>query len=189
MLLPLLILTLAAPADSPNQAESHWQLNLDALTARPAVLPGVSLGAAAEAQWHLSSGYLLARLGWDRSSAANVEWIINHDQFIAALGAGLSATLGEGRLFLQAGAGASGIYEVLGRHQRQRIDTAGTPGGSRSTFTAGPLGFAEAGLALTVRNNVSCLLAVGPSVVRTVVSGSPLWRFGGSARLGVAYDF
>ena len=32
-------------------------------------------------------------------------------------------------------------------------------------------------------------VAVGPTVVRTLVDGSALWRFGGIARVGAAYDF
>ena len=175
----------AAPALDPQ-----WQLSLAVATGRPAVLPGLATGVTAEADWRLSTPlFLFARAGWTTASAANVEWVIDHQQFTAVAGVGLSTALGVGRLFAQAGAGASGLYETLSRHQRQRIEAAGVPGGVETSFTVGAMAAAEGGVAISLLHGVSALFAGGPAATQTDVNGKRTWRVGGAARLGVAYDF
>lgn len=173
------------------EAEPRWRLALSALTARPAVLPGLSLGATAEVgrRLELFPGFVFARLGYTASSAENVAWIISHDQYLLAVGAGVATNIGSGRFWAQAGLGASGLYEVLSRHQRQRIDAAGVSGGSETTFTVGPYGFAEGGVTVELRGHAAAFLAAGPVLTRTPVNDVTQWRLGGSARLGVSYGF
>ncbi len=172
--------------------QPRWQVNAAASSGTPPVLPdGLSFGAAVEGQRRLSTfpGFLSARIVWSRASAANDAWIIDHHQFVAALGVGVAARLGVGRVWAQAGAGTSGLYEVLSRHQRLRIEVAQVSGGVETTFSAGPYAFAELGVALLMRGHVSGFLAGGPTLARTVVTGDVLTRLGGAVRLGVAYGF
>jgi hypothetical protein len=168
-----------------------WGISGSAATGTPPVLDGVSLGATAEATRGIGGrgAFLSARLGWTAASAANTSWIIDHHQFVAAVGAGWSATLGAGRVWAQAGGGTSALYEILSRHQSARIEAANVPGATETSLSLGPHAFAELGLALRMRGSVSGFLAAGPTVCRASVEGATLWRFGASARLGVAYDF
>jgi hypothetical protein len=169
-----------------------WEVSASAAASTPAALAeGVSLGATAELQRRLPWGplFLSTRLGWTEASSANQSWTIDHHQFLIAAGAGATTTLGAGRLWAQAGAGASAIYELLGRQQRQRIDAAGVPGGVETSFTLGLHAFAELGVAVRLRGAASGFLCGGPTLSRVSVDGSPLWRVGLGARLGVAYDF
>ena len=101
----------------------------------------------------------------------------------------VAATLGAGRVWIEAGGGAEALYEILSRHQLERIQSAGVPGGTESTLAVGPYAFAEAGIGLRLRDPVRGFLAAGPTVTRTNVDGGALWRAGGLARIGVAYDF
>jgi hypothetical protein len=184
-----------APPPAPEavvaEALPRWRLAVSALTARPAVLPGLSLGATAEVgrRVELFPGFVFARFGYTASSAENVAWVISHDQYLLAAGAGVATTVGAGRFWAQAGLGLSGLYEVLSRHQRQRIDAAGVSGGSETTFTVGPYAFAEGGLTVELRGHASGFFAAGPVLTRTPVNDSTAWRLGGSARLGVSYGF
>jgi hypothetical protein len=182
---------LAGPA--PARAEApRWELSAAALGGTPAVLvPSVALGATAELHRRLGATPLFigARLGWMVAEAANESWTIEHHQPLAAVGLGVAGSLGAGRLWAEAGGGASGLYERLGRHQHLRIDAAGVPGSVQSSFAVGPYTFAEIGVGVRLRGAVSGVLAAGPTLVRTRVDGHPLWRAGAGARLGVAYDF
>jgi hypothetical protein len=173
-----------------HAAAPLWQVSGSAATATPAVLPqGLTLGATAEGARRLGRGFVSARLGWSAASAANEAWIIDHHQFVAAIGLGASATLGAGHLWAQAGGGLHVLYEILSRHQRQRIEAAGVPGATETAVSLGPHAFAEFGLGVQMRGTVMGFLAAGPTVCRTRVDGAALWRVGGAARLGVAYDF
>ena len=186
---------MAAPpldASSEAQAAGRWEVSAAAATATPLVLPqGLSLGATIELRRRLAAGpyFVSARAGWTAASAANVAWIIDHQQLVAALGAGAAARVGAGHLWAQAGGGAAGLYEVLSRHQRERVDAAGVPGGSESAFALGPYAFAEAGVGVEMRGRVSGFIAAGPALSRSTVAGSARWRLGGFARLGVACEF
>jgi hypothetical protein len=184
----------AVSADEGDAAAEarRWAISASASTATPFVLPaGLSLGATAELLRRLGPGpvFLAARTGWTAASAANVAWIIDHHQFVAAVGAGLAARVGAGRLWAQAGGGAAALYEMLSRHQRDRVEAAGVPGGTESSFTLGPYGFAEVGVAVDMRGGVSGFLAAGPALTHTRVDGGALWRLGGFARVGVACAF
>jgi hypothetical protein len=182
----------AGAARARAAAPARWQVSGAAASGTPAVLPqGLSLGATAEAVRRLGarSSFVSARLGWSAATAANTAWIIDHHQFVAAIGIGLSATLGAGRIWAQAGAGASSLYEILSRHQRERIEAALVPGAAETSLTLGPYAFGELGVGVQMRGAVSGFVAAGPTICRTSVGGEPLWRYGGSARLGVAYDF
>ena len=189
------LLALAATAEtsaSAPEVPSRWQVSASAATATPMVLPkGLALGAAAEAQRRLDQRpvFFSLRAAWTAASAANVEWIIDHHQLVAALGVGAVTQLGAGQLWAQAGAGVAGIYEVLSRHQLERIQMAGVPGGTETSLSFGPYGFAELGVAVKMRGPVSGFLAAGPAVSRANVDGSPVVRWGGLARAGVACDF
>ena len=188
----LLALAAAAETSSGAQVPPRWQLSASAATATPMVLPrGLALGAAAEAQRRLNRGplFLSARAGWTAASAANVEWIIDHHQLVAALGMGTLAQLGAGTVWAQAGGGIASVYEVLSRHQLERIQMAGVPGGTERSLSVGPYGFAELGVAVKMRGPVSGFLALGPAVSRARVDGSAVVRWGGFARAGVACDF
>jgi hypothetical protein len=198
MLCPLAtisLLALAASADASSTLDEvppRWQLSVSAATATPMVLPkGLALGAALETQRRLSAAplFLSARAAWTAASAANVEWIIDHNQLMAALGFGTLAQLGAGQVWAQAGAGIAGVYEVLSRHQLERIQMAGVPGGSETSLSFGPYGFAEVGVAVKMRGPVSGFLAGGPAVTRAQVAGNGVVRWGGFARVGVACEF
>jgi hypothetical protein len=149
----------------------------------------VGVGAQAELARRSGPVFLSARLGWAQVSAANESWVIDHHQLTAALGLGLLRSAGVGRVWAQAGAGACGLYEVLSRHQRERIDAAGVPSGATTSWAAGPYAFAELGVALQVRGPLGVLVAAGPELLRTTVDGAALWRTGAAARLGVMLDF
>jgi hypothetical protein len=167
----LVVLGLAPTA---RAASPRWEVSASALVGTPAVLvPGVALGATAEVQRRLGSTpvFLSARLGWMAASAANQSWTIDHHQPMGAVGLGLTGALGAGRFWAQAGGGASGVYERLGRHQRLRIDAAGVPGGVETSWALGPCFFGELGVAVRLRGAVGGLLAGGPTVVRTEVDG------------------
>jgi hypothetical protein len=176
-----------ARADAPR-----WEVSASALVGTPAVLvPGVALGVTAEVHRRLGSTpiFLSARLGWMAASAANQSWTLDHHEPSGAVGAGVSGALGAAHLWVQAGGGASAVYERLGRHQRQRIDAAGVPGGLQTSLALGPCFFGEVGVDLQLRGALRGLLAGGPTLVRTRVDGHPLWRAGAGARVGLAYDF
>jgi hypothetical protein len=173
-----------------GQGLPRWELSAAAAMGTPSVLPhGAGVGAALEVARRTGPVFVSGRLGWELASAANADWIIDHHQLVAALGVGLQRALGVGRVWAQIGAGASGLYEELSRHQRQRIDAAGVASGSRRSFALGPYGFAELGVAVRVRGPLGAFLAAGPALVRTEVEGAALWRAGPAARLGVVCEF
>jgi hypothetical protein len=186
-----MVLATAAPALAQVEAP-RWDLSVSAAAGTPAVLAtGMSLGATGEVQRRLGARPLFAslRLGWTEASAANPSWTIDHHQFLLAGGVGAATTVGAGRLWAQIGAGATGLYELLGRQQRQRIEAAGVPGGVETSFTLGLEGFGELGVAVALRGGACGLLALGPTLSRTSVADGVRWRPGVGARLGVAYDF
>lgn len=188
----VLVLAGAGAARASGDVEPRWELSASTSTGTPPVLSqGLALGAMAEIERRARGLplFLSARLGWSRASAANQSWIIEHDQLLAAAGVGVGAGLGAGRIWAQAGGGASGLYEVLSRHQRQRIDSAGVRGGVKTALSLGIYGYAEIGVAVRLRGAVSGLLAAGPTLARTTVDRDPLWRLGAAARLGVALAF
>jgi hypothetical protein len=180
----------ASATDEAGAAPPRWEVSASVSSGTAAVLPGLSLGAIGEVERRLSTLplFVSARLQWTTASAANESWIIDHQQLIAAVGAGAAATLGVGRVWAQAGGGVGGLYEVLNRHQLQRIQSAGVPGGTETSLTLGPTAFAEVGVAIRMRL-VNAFVAGGPTLSRTLVAGSGLWRTGASARVGVSYDF
>lgn len=188
----LLLATLVGASDVPTgESRPRWELSAAVLTGSPAVLDsGVALGAQAEVQRHLATRPFFGslRLGWALASAANPSWIIDHHQLQAALGVGATKMLGAGRLWLQGGGGVGGVYEVLSRHQIERISAAGVPGGRESSLSLGPQLFAEAGLSVQLRGSARGMLALGPWLFRTDVDGAALTRAGLFARLGVAYE-
>jgi hypothetical protein len=186
MVVSLMALVLA----SAGEELPRWELSAAASTETPSVLPhGVGVGASLEVARRAGPLFFSGRLGWALASAANADWVIDHHQLVAALGVGLQRALGVGRVWVQAGAGASGLYEVLGRHQRQRIDAAGVPNGFQTSFSLGPYGFAEVGVAVRVKGPFGAFLAGGPALLRTEVEGAALWRAGASARLGMVCEF
>lgn len=176
----------AQPAREPN-----LQLSIAAATKKPLALPGVAVGAVTECLLRLPAlpAFVFARLGYAQASAANVAWTIDHYQLDLAVGGGLAAQVGVGRLFVLVGGGASAVYQVLGRHQRQRISAAGVPGDAVTTLVGGPLALAEAGVELQLREEVSAVLAAGGDLARLAINGQQGWRARGSARVGVAYAF
>ena len=171
-------------------APPRWEVSAAVSSGTPAVLPGLSLGVTGEVERRISTLplFVSARLQWTSASAANESWIIDHQQFVAAIGGGVAATLGAGRVWAQAGGGASGLYEVLSRPQLQRIQNAGVSGGTETSFSLGPTAFAEVGVAVRMRL-VNAFVAGGPTAARTLVDGSGRWRAGGATRLGISYDF
>ena len=136
----------------------------------------------------MSPFFVSGRLGWALASAANASWLIDHHQLQAAAALGAQRTLGEGRLFVQLGAGSSGVYEVLSRHQLQRIEAAGVPGAQQTSWSWGPEVFAEVGMSLHLRAGLSGLIAIGPCATWARVDGATQDRLGAFARLGAAYD-
>ena len=182
----------AASADAvATDAQPRWDVNASVLTGSTASgLPGFALGAAAEARRHFGHGPVFGslRLGWALASAANPNWLIDHHQLEAAVGVGASSSLGAGTFWAQGGAGVGGVYEVLRRHQVERIQTAGVPGGQESSLSLGPTLFGEVGVAVQLRGAVSGFMALGPWLFRTTVNGTPVVHGGAFARLGVAYD-
>ncbi len=160
------------------------------LTASPGALPdGVSVGAIVEGRRQWGPWFVSLRLGWSQLAAANVAWVIEHQQVVVALGGGVEKIIGAGRIWAQAGAGATGIYETLMHHQNQRIDAAGVPGGTLTSFTVGPLAFAEVGLTLKLRGSVGALLAAGPALSRIQIDTGAAWRLGAMARMGLTLAF
>ena len=155
------------------------------------MLPGLALGATSEIRrrMRLSPLFVSARLQGTASSAANESWLIEHQQFSGALGLGVDRSLGAGRIWAQLGGGACVLSEVLSRHQLTRIESAGVPGGQERSLSVGPMGFAEVGVTLRMRGNVSAVFAGGPTLSRNTVDGSASWRVGGDGRIGVAYEF
>jgi hypothetical protein len=187
-----MVLATAAPVLAHADDLRRWDINVAAAAGTPpALTTGVSMGAMAEVQRRLGRSPLFAsaRLGWTEATAANQSWTIDHHQFLVAGGVGATTTVGAGRLWAQLGAGASGLYELLGRQQRQRIEAAGVPGGVETSFTVGLHAFGELGVAIALRGGASGLLCLGPTVSRTRVEEATRWRPGVGARLGVAYDF
>jgi hypothetical protein len=190
----LIVSTILATASTEavaTDAPPRWNVNASVLTGSTASgLPGLALGAAAEARRHVGRGPLFGslRLGWALASGANPNWLIDHHQVEVAAGAGASSTLGAGTFWAQGGAGVGGVYEVLRRHQVERILTAGVPGGEESSLSLGPTFFGEIGVAVQLRGGVSGFLALGPWLFRTTVNGAAVVHGGAFARLGVAYD-
>jgi len=185
------LLLVAALADAPSAMPApRWELSAAAQTATPVALDqGLALGATIELRHALPSPFFYSgRLSWALASAANESWLIDHHQLQAAGALGAQRALGEGRLFAQLGAGASGVYEVLSRHQIQRIEAAGVPGAQETSWSWGPELFAELGMTLHLRAGLSGLIGVGPCVTWSRVDGVTQGRVGGFARLGAAYD-
>jgi hypothetical protein len=181
----------ASAADVQDARPRSTELSASATSGTPAVLPGLAIGAAVEAQRQLGRGplFVAARLQWSDATGANDAWIFDHNQFLLAGAAGASTTLGVARLWAEAGAGAQGLYETLTNHQGMRATAAGVPGASQSSFTVGAAGFVDVGVALLLRDPVRGFVAGGPTLARTTLDGGSVWRFGGQARVGVAYDF
>jgi hypothetical protein len=193
VILPLAPLLLAASLAGEPLAPigPRWQLNAAAQTTTTLALdPGLALGLMVEGRRTLGASpfFASARLGWALASAANESWLIDHHQLQAAAALGVQRTVGEGRLFAQLGGGAAGVYEVLRRHQVQRIEAAGVPGARQTSWSWGPELFAEVGLTLHLRAGLSALLAVGPCATWARVEGATRDRLGGFVRLGAAYD-
>jgi hypothetical protein len=185
---------IAGPVDrsgTDEVAPRPFEVNASVSGGTAAVLPGVALGVTAELQRRRAANplFVAARLQWTASSGATESWVINHDQFVAAVGAGLTTTVGAGRVWAEVGGGASGLREVLNRQELQRMQAAGVTGSTESSFTVGPYGFGELGAGLTLRGWFRGLVAAGPTVTWTTVDGSGLVRWGALARVGLAYDF
>jgi hypothetical protein len=191
----LLATLIAGPVDAPDAAPGaaarRTEVDLSVASGTPAVLPGIALGVAAEAQRLLPRRplFVAARLQWTDASGANESWVIDHQHFVAAGALGAAATAGVARLWAEVGGGALGLREVLSRHELQRIQSADVPNGTESSFTVGPYAFAEAGVGLTLRGWFRGFVAGGPTLARTNVAGGALWRFGGQGRVGVSYEF
>jgi hypothetical protein len=168
-----------------------WNVSAAVATATPAVLPGVSVGAMTDMRRRLGHGPLFLNLRgcWMAASAANETWIIDHNQFELAAGIGVQRSMGAGRIWAAAGGGALILHEVLSRHQLQRIQMSGVPGGTESSTSLGPYAFTEVGVSLRLRGQVSGFISGGPEVSRTDLVSGPSWRFGAAARIGVVYDF
>ncbi|MBS2029746.1 MAG: hypothetical protein JST54_17735 [Deltaproteobacteria bacterium] len=193
MLVPLApLLLVAALADAPPDVPGpRWELSAAAQTSTPLALDqGLALGATAEVRrtLGLSPFFASGRLGWALASAANESWLIDHHQLQLAAAIGAQRTLGSAQLFAQLGAGGAGVYEVLSRHQIQRIQAAGVPGGRQTSWSWGPELFGEIGLTLHLRAGIRGLIAVGPCATWARVDGATEDRLGGFARLGAAYD-
>jgi hypothetical protein len=173
------------------QTAGGSELSLSVASGTPAVLPGLALGLTAEGQrrFRAAPAFVAARLQWTQASAANENWIIDHHQFVVAAAAGLSATIGVGQVWAEAGGGVAGLYEILSSQQIERIQAAGVPGGTASSFTVGPYAFGEVGVGVVLRSWVRGFVAAGPTVMRTTVDGGGFWRYGALGRVGIAYDF
>ena len=87
-----------------------------------------------------------------------------------------------GAWWIAAGAGASGLWEQLGRHQLERLQAAAVPDATESAFTVGPYAFGEVGVAVVIRGAqcARCWRAARPSRARQV-DGSGVVRVGGLA--------
>jgi hypothetical protein len=181
----------APVAPPPSTSPRARDVSLAIASGTPAVLPGIAVGVAADLRLPLGRGplFLAARLQWTDASAANESWVIDHHQFVVAAAAGAAADVGMGRVWIAAGAGASGLWEQLGRHQLERLQAAAIPDATESAFTVGPYAFGEVGVAVAIRGAVRALVAGGPTVTRTMVDGSGVVRVGGMARIGAGYDF
>lgn len=187
----------AAPAEAvsaalPQPPVPSWRLQLSVTTATPAVLDvGFALGATGEVQRRLGEGplFVSARGGWALSDAANRAWAIDHHQAIAAAGFGAGKRLGPGRIWAQGGLGGVLVYEVLSRHQARRIQDAGVPDATRSSWSLGPYAFAEVGAEVDLRGGFSATLSGGPCYFGTKVNDASLQRFGLFGGLGIAYAF
>jgi hypothetical protein len=192
--LVLLAGPIARPMDragAADEAPRLTEVNASVSTGTPAVLPGLATGVTVEVQRRRRDlpVFVAARLQWTEASGATDSWVIDHDQFVVAAAIGLTATVGAGRVWAEVGGGAEGLHEVLSRQELQRMQAAGVPGSTASAFTVGPYGFGELGAGLILRGWFRGFVAAGPTVMRTTVDGSGFWRFGGLARVGLAYDF
>jgi hypothetical protein len=187
---PSILALLAVSADGA-QSRPRWEVSAAVSTGTPAVLPGLAVGGMAEGERWIRSRpvFVCARIGWTADSAANDAWVIDHNQFVLAAGFGVSATLGAGRVWAELGGGAVGVYEVLSRHQLARIEAAGVPAGTETSFALGPYGFGDLGIGLRMWGRIRGFVAGGPSLSRVALTTGPLWRVGAEARLGFAYDF
>jgi hypothetical protein len=172
-------------------APSPWAVSGAVATAAPAVLPGVSVGAMIDVRRRLASGplFLSLRARWTAASAGNDTWIIDHNQFELGPGFGVQRIVGAGRIWAAAGGGVVVLHELLSRHQLQRIQSAGVPGGTESSTALGPYGYAEVGVGVLLRGRVSGFIAGGPEAARVGLVDGAAWRLGAAARIGVTYDF
>jgi hypothetical protein len=177
------LLALQLAFAQPLAEEPRWLLAGAVTSATPAALAdGLSLGLLGDVQRQLGPrAFVSARLGWTAATAANRAWVIDHDQFVGALGGGWAVTHGAGRVWVQLGAGAVAVYEHLSPNQ------AFAP--NQSSFAVGPYGFAEFGVALTLRGGWRGLVALGPVASLVSVNDTERFRFGGAARVGVGYGF
>lgn len=177
---------------APGGRAARWEASAAVVSETPAVLPGLAVGAAGELSRHLGRGpwFVSTQLAVTSASGATASFTIDHRQMKVALGVGAESEVGVGKLWIQAGGGLLGLEEVLGRHQLERIQMADLGGGTVSSFGLGPLGFAEVGVALRIRDDVRVRLCGGVAVSRIELAGAASsWRLGGTSKLGIAYAF
>jgi hypothetical protein len=194
--IPAILFALAGPTltgapDAGLPSPSRWQVSASVASGTPAALPGLTIGGDAEVARRLFSGplFVSGHVSLVSASAASPSWTIEHRQLVLAAALGLRARSGVGQLWVEAGGGALGLREVLGRHQLERIQMSDIPGGTQTSFAVGPYAFGEVGVGVCVRGSVSARLSAGPVVSRISLAEGPAWRFGALAKIGAAYDF
>lgn len=192
----LLLASAGAPADQapwdPAPATSVWQVDAGLQVANPAVLEqGLATGVSGQLQrrWGEGPFILAGSASWGLAAGSNPAWVVSHHQTVATAGAGATFQVGEGRVWGHAGGGGILLYEVLDRQQGRRIEDAGVPGASEQGWAAGPVAYAEVGVALDLRWGFRASLAAGPRFSLVRVGEERRARLGGFCGLGVAYGF
>jgi hypothetical protein len=184
-------MSVATDLDAAAPARGRWSVSAAVATASAAALPGLSVGGLADGRRRLREGplFLSVRASWTAASAANETWVINHDELVAAAGLGAEKVAGAGRVWAVLGGGALVLHEALERHQLQRIQMAGVPGGTTSSLAAGPFAYAEVGVGVKLRGPFGGFVSGGPEASRLEVGSGARWHLGGAVRIGVTYDF
>lgn len=181
-------LALAASAS----ADPRWHVEGALWTTSPAALEqAIVVGGVVDARRRLGEGpvFASARLGLGSASAANASWLLDDTQVAASLGVGLEAQVDVARLWAQASLGGQLVAESLHRQQWQRLAADGVPNVSRSSWTIGPLGALEVGVALGFYGGWTAVFAGGPTLAAARVNGATALRWGGSTLLGVGHVF
>lgn len=177
-------------AVATRSRHSTWRIEFGVRAGPNAVQAGaVAVGPVLGVRYHLDGPFFMAAAAsgtWSRS--ATDDWQLARRHALAAVGFGLSATVGVGSVFALVWGGTEGIMETADRHDAERVSRLGITTARRG-WSLAPYGAAELGTEVGFVRGWHVQAAVGPTVCRHRDRNGPKTRWGIHSRLGIAYAF